>query len=339
MTPPSARITKAVSNVAGSVSARNSWRRTRSRTSTPAQTSSVMTSAAWRRCSANDTASKATATSHERRWPLRMPRDNMIMPIPAMALSAPAAWTTAMGRYWATSWRCSRIGAVTDDSSSMAPATKSDTAAIRLMRRTRTRSAATSGAGGHDAPLGQPAASSACTSAGRARPLTTLSDVMRRSPSVASGRSTSASIRRTCRSAPVSSSSVDSWRWCRNVGGRPNRPRCSRTISEVAPGQAKKPPWRWVSSGTSAPATTTPAAPAATVSRPASSASWPSSVSREWATGRAPEGPPAHGRGRPSPPRARQMPREVTATTTASTATSTAAMTSVTTKRLNHDAS
>ena len=37
----------------------------------------------------------------------------------------------------------------------MAPATNSETAAMRRMRRTRMRSAATSGAGGHDAPLGQ----------------------------------------------------------------------------------------------------------------------------------------------------------------------------------------
>ena len=94
----------------------------------------------------------------------------MIMPIPAMALSAPAAWTTEIGRYWATSCRCWRSGSVTDDRSWIAPATKSETAAIRRMRRTRTRSAATSGAGGHEVPLGQPAASSACTSAARPGP-------------------------------------------------------------------------------------------------------------------------------------------------------------------------
>ena len=71
----------------------------------------------------------------------------------------------------------------------MAPATKSDTAAIRRIRRTRTRSAATSGAGGHDAPVGHPAASSAWTSAALVRPLMTESAVTSRSPIVAMGRS------------------------------------------------------------------------------------------------------------------------------------------------------
>ena len=123
----------------------------------------------------------------------------------------------------------------------MAPATNSETAARRRMRRTRMWSAATSGAGGHDAPPGQLAASSAWTSAALERPLTTVSAVTSRSPMVASGRSASASSRRTCSSAPVSISRVDSWRWCRNVGGSPRRPRCSCTTSEVAPGQAKKP--------------------------------------------------------------------------------------------------
>ena len=42
---------------------------------------------------------------------------------------------------------------------------------MRRMRRTRMRSAATSGAGGHEAPLGHPAASSAWTSAALERPL------------------------------------------------------------------------------------------------------------------------------------------------------------------------
>ena len=122
------------------------------------------------------------------------------------------------------------------------------------MRRTRMWSAATSGAGGHDAPPGQLAASSAWTSAALERPLTTVSAVTSRSPMVASGRSASARSRRTCSSAPVSISRVDSWRWCRNVGGSPRRPRCSCTTSEVAPGQAKKPVSRWVSSGHQRPA-------------------------------------------------------------------------------------
>ena len=158
----------------------------------------------------------------------------------------------------------------------MAPATNSETAARRRMRRTRMRSAATSGAGGHDAPPGQLAASSAWTSAALDRPLTTVSAVTSRSPMVASGRSASARSRRTCSSAPVSISRVDSWRWCRNVGGSPRRPRCSCTTSEVAPGQAKKPVSRWVSSGTSAPPTMTPDAPASTAARVASRASVPS---------------------------------------------------------------
>ena len=70
----------------------------------------------------------------------------------------------------------------------MAPATNSETAARRRMRRTRMWSAATSGAGGHDAPLGQLAASSAWTSAALERPLTTVSAVTSRSPMVASGQ-------------------------------------------------------------------------------------------------------------------------------------------------------
>ena len=94
----------------------------------------------------------------------------------------------------------------------MAPATNKETAAMRRMRRTRMRSAATSGAGGHDAPLGQPAASSAWTSAALERPLITTSEVTSRSPMVAMGRSASARSRRTCRSAPVSISRVASWR-------------------------------------------------------------------------------------------------------------------------------
>ena len=182
----------------------------------------------------------------------------------------------------------------------MAPATNSETAAMRRMRRTRMRSAATSGAGGQDAPPGQLAASSACTSAALERPLTTVSDVTRRSPMVAMGRSASARSRRTCSSAPVSISRVDSWRWCRNVGGSPSRPRCSCTTSEVAPGQAKNPESRCVSSGTSAPPTMSPDAPASTAARVASSASSPSSSSWACAIGRAPERPPAQGAGRPS---------------------------------------
>ena len=53
----------------------------------------------------------------------------------------------------------------------MAPATNSETAATRRMRRTRMRSAATSGAGGHEAPPGHLATSSAWTSAALERPL------------------------------------------------------------------------------------------------------------------------------------------------------------------------
>ena len=170
----------------------------------------------------------------------------------------------------------------------MAPATNNETAARRRIRRTRTRSAATSGAGGHDGPLGHPATSSACTSAALECPFTTAWAVTSRSPSVAVGRSASARSRRTCRSAPVSISSVDSWRWCRKVGGRPRRPRCSWTTSALAPGQAKKPASRWVSSGTSAPPATTPDAPASTAARVASRASSPSISSWACATGRVP---------------------------------------------------
>ena len=43
------------------------------------------------------------------------------MPMPAMAVSAPAACTTAMGRYCAMRWRCSRRGVVTDESRSIGP--------------------------------------------------------------------------------------------------------------------------------------------------------------------------------------------------------------------------
>ena len=55
--------------------------------------------------------------------------------------------------------------------------------------------------------------------------------------------------------------------------------------------------------------------------------------------GRVPDSRPDHGAGRPSPPRARQMPREVTATTMASTTRSATAMATVTKKRENHEAS
>ena len=199
------------------------------------------------------------------------------MPMPAMAVSAPAACTTATGRYCAMRCKCSRRGVVTEESRSIAPATNSSTAARRRMRRTRMWSAATSGAGGHDAPPGQLAANSAWTSAALDLPLTTVSAVTRRSPMVASGRSASASSRRTCSSAPVSISRVDSWRWCRKVGGSPRRPRCSWTTSDVAPGQAKNPVSRWVSSGTRAPPTMTPETPDSTAARVASRASAPSS--------------------------------------------------------------
>ncbi len=54
--------------------------------------------------------------------------------------------------------------------------------------------------------------------------------------------------------------------------------------------------------------------------------------------GRVPDSRPDHGAGRPSPPRARQMPREVRATTMASTTSSATAMATVTKKRENHEA-
>ncbi len=100
-----------------------------------------------------------------------------------------------------------------------------------------------------------------------------------------------------------------------------------------APGQAKKPVSRWVNSGTSAPPTMTPEAPASTAARAASSASTPSSSSCAWAIGRVPDGPPAQGAGRSSPPSARQMPREVMATTRARMARRATAITRVTMKR------
>ena len=86
--------------VADSVWARKSSRWTISSVRTPAHTSSVITSTAWTRWRASEATRSATATSQERRWPFRMPRESMIMPMPAMAVSAPAAWTTAIGRYW-----------------------------------------------------------------------------------------------------------------------------------------------------------------------------------------------------------------------------------------------
>ena len=83
----------------------------------------------------------------------------------------------------------------------------------------------------------------------------------------------------------------------------------------------------------------TPEAPASTAARATSSASAPSSSSSAWAMGRVPEGPPAHGAGRPSPPSARQMPREVMATTRARTASRATAITTVTMKRESQVAS
>ncbi len=263
----------------------------------------------------------------------------MIIPMPAMATSAPAACTSATGRYCAMRFKCARRGAVTADSRSIAPAAKSATAAMRRIRRTRMRSAATSGAGGHDAPVGHPALSSACTSPALLRPLTSESAVTRRSPKVAVGSAASARIRRTCSSAPVSISMVDSWRWLRNVGGSPRRPRCSCTTSEVAPGQAKNPASRWVSSGTSDPPAMTPATPSWTAARVRSSAFSPSISSCACAIAPVPESPRAHGAGRLPPPSARQMPRDVMATTTARTTNSATAITAVSTTRENHDAS
>ena len=213
------------------------------------------------------------------------------MPMPEIATSAPAAWVTSMGRYCEMRCRWWRTGVVTAESRSISPATKRAVAAMRRIRRTRMRSAATSGAGGHEAPPGQLATSSGWRSAALVLPLTTASWVSSRSPMVASGRSTSAYIRRMCRSAPVSSSTIVSWRWCRKVGGRPNRPRCSCTTSDVAPGLAKKPASRWVSSATSAPPTIMPVAPPPMACRVTSRTSSPSRVSSECAVDRVPCGP------------------------------------------------
>ena len=69
--------------MADSVWARKRSRWTISSVRTPAHTSSDPKPAAWMRCRASEATSSATATIHERRWPLRMPRESMIMPMPA----------------------------------------------------------------------------------------------------------------------------------------------------------------------------------------------------------------------------------------------------------------
>jgi len=98
-----------------------------------------------------------------------MPPGQHDHPDPAMATRAPAAWTTETGRYCANQMQVARNGAVTAETRSIAPAAKSEMAAMRRIRRTRMWSAATPGAGGHDAPVGHPAASSAWTSAALVR--------------------------------------------------------------------------------------------------------------------------------------------------------------------------
>ena len=81
-------------------------------------------------------------------------------------------------------------------------------------------------------------------------------------------------------------------------GGKPEAAPVSWTTSEVAPGQAKKPVSRWVSSGTRAPPTMTPARPDSTAAgwcraRPPSSSSW------SWARAGCPTGPRPTGQGAP----------------------------------------
>ena len=95
--PPTASVRKAERTVPCSAWARKRSRCTTSRVSTPAQTNKVMTSAAWMMCRTREATSSPTATSHERRWPLSTPRASMIMPMPEIATSAPAAWVTSMG--------------------------------------------------------------------------------------------------------------------------------------------------------------------------------------------------------------------------------------------------
>ena len=67
VTPPTARMRKAERTVPCSAWARKRSRCTISRTSTPAQTNRVMTSAAWTMWRTSDATSRPTATSHERR--------------------------------------------------------------------------------------------------------------------------------------------------------------------------------------------------------------------------------------------------------------------------------
>jgi len=141
-----------------------------------------------------------------------------------------AAWTTETGRYWQSGASAPARG-VRDRGEQIDDAGQRTAGPRRggECGATRMWSAATSGAGGHDAPPGQLATSSAWTSAALERPLTTVSAVTSRSPMVESGRSARPGAGERGSSAPVSISRVDSWRWCRKVGGSPRRPRCSCT--------------------------------------------------------------------------------------------------------------
>ena len=208
------------------------------------------------------------------------------------------------------------------------------------MRRTRMWSAATSGAGGHDAPLGQLAASSAWTSAALERPLTTMSAVTSRSPRVAMrqvglGQQQAdvqlgpgldleggllAVVQEGRREAEAAAVLVD------DLGGGAGAGEEAR----IEVGQL----------GHQGPADDDAGGAGLHGER-----GWrrgrpsPSTSSCACAMGAYPARSPAQGAGSPSPPRARQMPRDVRATTRASTARSATAITTVTMKRENHVAS
>ena len=202
----------------------------------------------------------------------------------------------------------------------MAPATKRETAAIRRMRRTRMRSAATSGAGGHEAPLGQPAASSAWTSAALARPLTTTVGRHEALAQVASGQ---VHLGQQQPHVQVGSGLDLEGRLLAVVqeGGR--EAEAAPVLVHHLGGGARTGEEARVEVGQLGHQR-----PADDDARRAGLDGGAGAVERVLArrrraararSGACPSAPPAHGAGRPSPPRARQMPRDVTATTTART--------------------
>ena len=228
-TTPTPRAIRADRRDDQSEAAWKSRRWASSRVSTAAATNDSSTSAPAIRWRTMVPDNRTTATRHARRWPRRMPRPSATRASPAMAISAPAASLARRGRNSSTTWSRPRRGGVMASSRSMTPATRMAAEAQRRTRRTRRWARRRSGAGGHDSPMGNEATRSGC------RLRLPWSLATSRSSALGERSSLRARRRRTCSSAPVSSSTqLTRWLW-RKTGGRPRRPRCSSTTSPVAP--------------------------------------------------------------------------------------------------------